>query len=173
MDDNLIKRLLSEERRSWEDPEKFLPELIMRDDVVADVGCGPGYYARVLVRLSKMVYCIDKNEKMLNYAAGINSPNILFLKDISELPNNSVSVVLFANSFHDMDRKNMYKETIRVLNSKGRVIIVDWKKESPMGPPSDIRMSKDEYIKTFSLDFRLDREFEVGPYHIGLVFVRK
>lgn len=166
--------LLSDERKKFEDPEKFLPQLFSGDEIVADLGCGPGYYCQYLVKLAKKVYCVDINKELLEIAKQV-APSAIFLNEKAShtsIPSSSIDVVIFANSFHDMKDKEKVKEEVkRILKKGGKVIIVDWKKEdTPFGPPVYIRMSKEDYIKVFSPEFKLVKEFEVGPYHYGLVF---
>jgi SAM-dependent methyltransferase len=71
------------------------------------------------------------------------------------------------------DKKKVYEEVKRILKPEGKVIIVDWKKDANFGPPKSVRMSKEDYVHFFSPDFELEKEFEVGPYHFGLVLKRK
>ncbi|AWR96286.1 methyltransferase domain-containing protein [Acidianus sulfidivorans JP7] len=165
--------LLSEERKKIENPEKYIPFLVSKNDVVAELGCGPGFYCQYLVKYAKQVYCVDKRKEMIEIAKKIAKNAIFLVEDASHtsIPSSSVDIVLFSNSFHDMDKKEKVKEEVkRILNKEGRVIIIDWKKENtPFGPPLSIRMSKEDYIKEFSPCFKLLKEFEVGPYHFGLV----
>jgi ubiquinone/menaquinone biosynthesis C-methylase UbiE len=167
--------LLSPSRKNFEDPDKFLPFLINENDTVADLGCGPGYYCQFLVKFTKnKIYCVDKNEEFITEAKRIvKSNNVIFLVEDSShtsIPSSSIDKVIFANSFHDMENKEKtYEEVVRILKPNGKIIIIDWKKENtPFGPPIRIRMSKEDYLKIFR-DFKLEKEFYVGPYHQGLV----
>ncbi|ARM74763.1 class I SAM-dependent methyltransferase [Acidianus manzaensis] len=169
--------LLSEERKKIENPEKYIPFLISKNDTVAELGCGPGFYCQYLVEYAKKVYCVDKRKEMIEIAKKIAKNAIFLNEDASNtsIPSSSVDVVLFANSFHDMKDKTKVKEEVkRILNKKGKIIIIDWKKEgTPFGPPESIRMSKEDYVKEFSPEFKLQKEFEVGPYHYGLILQRE
>jgi SAM-dependent methyltransferase len=71
------------------------------------------------------------------------------------------------------DKKKVYEEVKRILKPEGKVIIVDWKKDANFGPPKSVRMGKEDYVHFFSPDFELEKEFEVGPHHFGLVLKRK
>lgn len=170
--------LLSPLRKKFEDPEKFLPNLININDTIADLGCGPGYYCQFLVKLTRnKIYCVDKNEEFINEAKRIvNSDNVIFLIEDSShtsIPSSSIDKVIFANSFHDMKNKEkVYEEVLRILKPTGKVIIIDWKKENTsFGPPLSIRMSKEDYLNIFK-NFKIEKEFYVGPYHQGLVLGR-
>ncbi|QKQ99136.1 class I SAM-dependent methyltransferase [Metallosphaera tengchongensis] len=170
-------RLLDERRKNFENPENFIPKLLRGDEIVVDMGCGPGYYCPELEKYSSKLYCVDFNKEALDIAkTRIKKPNTELLYEESSrtsIPPSSVDVVVLANSFHDMDREAAYSEILRILKPSGKVIIVDWKKEeTPFGPPMSIRMSEKDYINLFK-DFELKQTFDPGPYHYGLVLIRK
>ncbi len=174
--DRMIEFLMSDERIKYENPDDFLPRFLKRGDVVADIGCGPGFYCIRLIKLASKVFCVDKNERMLDYARkNYKRENMEFLNSTKLIPDASVDLVLMANSFHDMENKEeIHEEIRRISKSYSELLIVDWKKDEKVtkGPPYWLRMSEDEYIRTFS-DFSLKEKFEVGPYHYGLFFVRR
>jgi protein-L-isoaspartate O-methyltransferase len=64
--DKFVIHLLNPERNKMEDPEKFLPSII--HGVVAELGCGPGYYCQFLVKYAEKVYCVDRNKELLEIA---------------------------------------------------------------------------------------------------------
>jgi|ECHvirMinimDraft_2_1075157.scaffolds.fasta_scaffold00724_6 SAM-dependent methyltransferase len=171
-EEEMIRILLSPERAKFEDPSKFIPKLLRGGEVVAELGCGPGYYCRELIKLASTLYCVDRSSKSLEFVRKLNGA-IVLNEDSSKtsIPPNSIDIVLLADSFHDMDREATYMEVLRILKGDGKVIVVDWRKDAPMGPPPSLRMSKEDYIKQFR-DFLLETEFDVGPYHYGLVFRR-
>jgi len=57
-------------RRWLENPHRFLGDLVQPGMVVADVGCGLGFYSRLLAQMageSGHVYAVDLQESMLNF----------------------------------------------------------------------------------------------------------
>ncbi|MCY0859694.1 MAG: class I SAM-dependent methyltransferase [Sulfolobaceae archaeon] len=164
---------LSDQRREFEDPEKFLPELLDHNQVIVDLGCGPGYYCQYLVKYASKLYCIDIDDEALKIVKEI-VPESITMKDLRGIPDGSVDVILLANSFHDMDNKeDVVNEIRRVLKEGGKVIIIDWKKDAtPFGPPVFLRMDKEDYLKYFR-GFDVVKEFDVGPYHFGLLLIKK
>jgi ubiquinone/menaquinone biosynthesis C-methylase UbiE len=158
-----------------ENPDDFLPRYVSKDDIVVDLGCGPGYYCKTLVKLAKKVYCIDVDCIALSMAKE-SAPSASFLCESAEeisLPSTSVDIVLLANSFHDMrNKEKVVEELKRILKAGGKVIIVDWKKEqTTMGPPLSKRMSEVDYLAFFK-DFSLVEKFSPSPYQFGLVLKR-
>lgn len=160
-------------RERMVNPEKYLDNLFdEKDNVIVDYGCGAGFYCKYLQKFASKLYCVDIDSDALEEVKK-NVQNAITLTDVSSIPDNSVDVVFFANSFHDMDKEETVKNVKRILKENGKVIIIDWKKEQTIfGPPLSIRMSEDDYLKAFS-GFKLDREFDSEPHHYGLVLRRQ
>ena len=171
-------RLLSPDRKKIEEPDKFLPKLLKAEDIVAEIGSGPGYYSREIIKYVSKLYCVDSNKEFLDIAKEmIKSKKVVFLNENSakmSIPSYSIDAVILANSFHDMeDKVAAVKEIKRVLKKNGRIIIVDWKKEkTEFGPPFELRMNESDYPHFFN-DFAVKEKFDVGPMHYGFVLVMK
>ncbi len=168
-----------DERRRVDRPEKFLPKLFHnRNLVIADIGCGRGYYAQHLIGYSSLLYCVDIDREALADVENRlkdSGKRARFLVSTSAVPTGSVDVILYANSFHDIENKNKAsKEAARVLKPDGMIIVVDWKKGvlTPFGPPQNIRMSEADYLERFP-GFKILKKFRPSPYHFGLVLGRK
>ena len=159
-----------------ENPKGYLQEIISKEDTVAELGCGAGFYCQYLKDLAAKVYCVEIDAEAIEEARqNIKADNVVFLNEDAahtSIPTGSLDAVLLANSFHDMDREAVYQEILRILKQNGKVIIIDWEKtETAFGPPIWIRMSKEDYLSIFK-DFKLENEFKPGPYHYGLIFKR-
>ncbi len=159
-------------REKMVNPDRYINNLFDRNDnVILDYGCGVGFYCRYLRRFASKLYCIDIDEEALEEVKK-NISGAITLTDVSTIPDHSVDVVFFANSFHDMNREEVVKSVERIIKESGRIIVIDWNKEkTEFGPPLSIRMSKEDYIKAFP-DFKLEKEFESEPNHYGLVLKR-
>ncbi|AAY80387.1 class I SAM-dependent methyltransferase [Sulfolobus acidocaldarius] len=158
------------------DEEDFLPKYISQNDIVAELGCGSGFYCKKLVKLAKKVYCVDIDCEALEDAKLSLNTKAVFLcesADKTSIPDAEIDVVLLANSFHDMDNKEeVVREIWRILKDDGRVLVVDWKKEkTEIGPPVNIRFSEEDYVRYFKT-FKLTDKFFPSRYHYGLVFVK-
>ena len=170
--------------RPWHDekhridrPEEFLPKLLPgKDLVIADIGCGRGYYAQYLIGYSSLLYCVDIDKEELTAAESRfkgYGKRVRFLVSTSAIPAGSVDVILYANSFHDIgDKDGASEEADRILKPRGRIIVVDWKKDTvPFGPPRSIRMDEADYLGFFS-GFKTMKRFEPDQRHFGLVLRR-
>jgi len=163
-------------REQLEKPDAYLQTVMDGAKEIAELGCGGGFYCKYLQKLADKLYCVDASGEAIEEAKKVVSGNneIFLVEDAAHtsIQSKSIDAVLFANSFHDMDKQNVYNEVKRILNDNGKVIIIDWdKKETQFGPPMSIRLSKEDYIKIFK-DFRLEKEFQPGQNHYGLVFKR-
>jgi len=85
----------------------------------------------------------------------------------------SADLVLMTNLlFECEDRKKVLEEGKRVLKNKGKILIVDWRPDAPLGPKEG-RISAEEVKETAAdTGFKLKKEFEAGSYHYGLIFER-
>ena len=86
------------------------------------------------------------------------------------MPNSSADLVLMTNLlFQAGKKKEIFEEAKRILKSSGKILVVDWKENSPQGPQEG-RISEKEVKKMAeNLGFKLEKEFEAGIYHYGLV----
>jgi len=163
-------------REKSEEPDKYLQTVMAGAEVIAELGCGAGFYCKYLQKLAKKLYCVDASSEAIEEAKKIaNGSNVIFLAEDAahtSIPSKSIDAILLANSFHDMPKNEVYNEIKRILGDHGKVVIIDWeKKETSFGPPLSIRLSKDDYIKIFK-DFKLEKEFQPSQNHYGLILKR-
>lgn len=150
-----IKSLLNPHRERTENPAVLIPSNMISNKVVADLGCGAGYYSRYLSMYAAKLYAIDDSEEMLAKAIEVaGGSNVEFIKsDIANtrLKSGSIDVVLLANVFHDVKSADVVNEIRRILKDSGTLIIIDWKKEqTDIGPPYELRMDADDYKRYFN-----------------------
>ena len=169
---------------SFLDPERILENLNLRKDMVAaEFGCGSGNFTITLAkRLEEgMVYALDVQQEVLSaLAARATQEKVFNIRIIrcdlesergSTLPDNSLDLVLIPNVlFQAEDRKAIVEEAKRVLKKGGEVLIIDWKKESSLGPKYS-RISASE-VKSLAekLGLEFQRELEAGQAHYALLF---
>ena len=167
-------------------PNKVLQELDLREDMIAvEFGCGSGAFTIALAKNlpDGRVYALDIQADVLSVLQGRaragRVPNIeTILCDLedehgSTLPNDFVDLVLIPNIlFQTEDKKSIIKEAKRILKKQGKLLIIDWKKEKGLGPKKG-RISANE-VKAIAqeLGMKLEKQFEPGTYHYGLIFNR-
>ncbi len=128
-----------------EQPERVLDAMGLRPgDVVADVGCGSGYYARRMagrVQPGGTVYCEDIQPEMLdimrNRAAddGINGiETVLGTPTDPQLPPEAIDWVIIADVYHEMsDPEPMLAGIREALAPGGRVALLEYRVEDGTG----------------------------------------
>lgn len=149
--------LLSEERRQTNPPERALDLLPLREDAaVADIGCGPGYYALPLAeRLPKgVVYAVDIEPLMLRdtreraAAAGIRNIEIVQAEPGAvPLPPASLDGAFMGFSYHEIaDRADYLRLLNPLFRPGGWLAVMEWeKKQNPGGgPPLWSRLTPEE-----------------------------
>ena len=133
------------ERVEQEQPERVLDAMGLRPgDVVADVGCGSGYYARRMaqrVQPGGTVYCEDIQPEMLAImrqraadegVTGIEA--VLGTPTDPKLPAGAVDWIIIADVYHEMsDPEPMLAGIRRALSPRGRVALIEYRAEDGTG----------------------------------------
>ena len=144
-----------EDRVVQEQPELVLQAMDLEPGaVVADVGCGSGYYARKiapLVQPGGTVYCEDIQPEMLEIMEGLAADeNIVGIETIlgtpvdPKLPEKSVDWVIITDVYHEMsDPEPMLAGIRRALSPGGQVALLEYRVEDGTGDQikADHRMS--------------------------------
>lgn len=138
------------ERDAWQKPETVIDALTLTPDmVVADIGAGTGYFTmRIAKRVPKgAVLGVDVEPDMVRYIGDraereglANVRPTLAVVDDARLPV-AVDRVLVVDTYHHIAGREAYFVRLREKLMPGaRVAIVDFTKESPVGPPADHRI---------------------------------
>lgn len=155
---------------------------------VADFGCGSGYYSLAAAKMigdHGKVFAIDVQKELLesvkSNARLNNLNNIEFIWADLEIPEgshlapDSVDLVIISNIlFQAEDQTAVAKEAFRVLKNKGRLAVMEWSESfGGLGPRPENVVKKDKCEKIFiEQGFILDKEFEPGEHHYGLIFAK-
>lgn len=148
-------KLDSPKRREVLPAKEILNTVGIKDSaVVADIGCGIGFFTFPLseaVGNNGIVYALDIEKEMLDdVEAGMLERNIKNVRPVVTqeyrlvLDNSSVDIAFLCTVMHEVKmREKFLKEANRILLPDGRIIIVEWiKKDSDFGPPADHRLDK-------------------------------
>jgi SAM-dependent methyltransferase len=168
-------------RDAWQKPHEVIEALALAPDArVADLGAGTGYFA---ARLGNMlpggrVYAVDIEPDMVRHldarAKREGLRNVTAVKgepDDPRLPE-KVDLILLVDVYHHIGARTEYFRRLREsLRPGGRIAIVDFRLDSPVGPPRAARIAPDSvraemkgagYAETTAHDFL--------PYQYFLVF---
>ena len=175
-----IAALESEERRTWQNPEKTLELLELKPSyVVADLGCGTGYFTVPLADKVKKVYGIDIQKEMLAVLEQkikkqkiLNIETVLSKENEIPLQTESIDLLLSVNTLHEFrDKEAIICEMRRVLRADGRAAIIDFKKEETgFGPPVAIRFSEEQAMRLFKKSGLTALRMHGLQYHYLIVF---
>ena len=150
------------------------------DAVIADIGSGTGYFA---VRFARMVpkgrvYGVDTEPDMVKHLAErakreslTNITSVAGAPDDPRLPEKA-DLILLVDVFHHIDERERYFRKLRdTLKPRGRIAIIDFRMDSPDGPPKSVRIAPDRVkAELKSAGYTLAREYTFLPNQYFLVF---
>jgi len=169
-------------------PDKIVDGLSIREGmVVADFGCGAGYFAIPIarrVRNTGKVYAVDVlSEAIESVLSKAKTYGLFNLETIranveivggSKIKDKSVDLVLMANVlFQCSDYDSVLQEAKRILNEDGRIVIIDWiPRKMTFGPKFERSLSESDIMNLSSRNgLKLVRKIDVGDYHYGMIFI--
>ena len=168
-------------RDDWQMPERIIETLgVQAGQTVADVGAGTGYFSVRLARATgaRTVYAVDIEPSMVDYTstraeeAGLdNVVTVLAGSDRTNLPE-PVDLVLIVDTYHHLpDRVDYFTRLREDLRPSGRLAIIDFRKDSPSGPPVEFRFTPEQITDELErAGFRLADEHGFLPRQMFLVY---
>ncbi len=169
------------QRDAWQKPHEVIQALALKPDaVVADIGSGTGYFsARFAHMVPKgRVYGVDTEPDMVKYLAerakreGLK--NVIAVAGTPgdpRLPEKADLIILVDVFHHIADRERYFRKLRESLKPGGRVAIIDFRMDSPEGPPKSVRIAPDR-VKTElkGAGYALVQEHTFLPNQYFLVF---
>lgn len=170
-------------RDAWQKPDEVLALLTLSPEMkVADIGAATGYFS---VRASKLVpqghvYGIDVESSMVDYLKARaereelkNLTAVLATVDDPKLPE-VVDVVLLVDTWHHVDDRVAYFAKLRgSVKPGGRLVVIDFTRESSMGPPASAKSTPDEVIAELkAAGWALQTRSALLPEQFLLIFSR-
>lgn len=170
-------------------PEEVIIQMEIRPDtVVADFGCGTGYFVFPIARRLSgggRVYALDimpaKLETVESQSKILGLTNVITqrvnLEKVggSKLDPESVDWVILADMlFQNKDKGGILNEAKRVLKNDGKILAIEWASENmSVGPDKKLRISKDSLLKIAQKNsLKLIKEIQAGDFHYGLVLTK-
>jgi ubiquinone/menaquinone biosynthesis C-methylase UbiE len=168
-------------RDAWQMPARVIETLKPSPDAsVADIGAGTGYFS---VRLAGAlprgtVYAVDIEPSMLEHvkkrASDAGLGNVITVQasgSSSNLPR-PVDLILIVDTYHHLPSRPAYfRDLAKSLAPGGRLAIIDYRKDSPEGPPPEFRFEAEQIVEEMTqAGYRLDARHDFLPRQHFLVF---
>jgi ubiquinone/menaquinone biosynthesis C-methylase UbiE len=175
------------DREGEQRPAEVIRAMGLKDgDVVADLGCGTGWFARRMARAVAprgRVYAVDIQPEMLDLlreyvtkegVEGIEP--VLGTATDPKLPEGALDWILMVDVYHEFQQPAPMLEAIRrSLKPKGRVALVEYRREGQSAAHirPDHRMSVEEVLSEWlPAGFRLVERLDFLPTQHLFIFER-
>lgn len=127
-------------------------------DVVADIGCGTGYFSRRIaprLGVTGKVLAVDIQPEMLhiltNSLAGTCLTNIVPVLGTEKRPNlppDSVDLALLVDVYHEFEYPyEMMSAITEALKPQGRVVVVEYRGEDPRVPIKEVHKMTEAQVR--------------------------
>ena len=169
------------ERDAWQKPEEVVEALhVDSASTVADVGAGTGYFAaRIAKRIPEgKVFAADVEPDMVRYlgerAQRDHVANLLPVQasaDAANLPE-PVDLILVVDTYHHIGNRTAYFSKLKAsLRPGGRLAIIDFKADSPAGPPVEHRIPPEKVTEELATaGYQFEESHDFLPRQYFLVF---
>ena len=169
-------------RDGWQKPHEVIQALALKPDaVVADIGAGTGYFAARLANMLPRgrVYAVDIEPAMVKYLAQRakreHLPNLRAVRSAAadaRLPA-KVDLILLVDVYHHIEGRERYFGKLRAsLKPGGRLAVIDFRLDSPEGPPKDARIAPATVIAELAqAGYSLVDEHAFLPRQYFLIFL--
>jgi SAM-dependent methyltransferase len=169
------------ERDAWQKPHEVIQQLSIKPDArVADVGAGTGYFAARLANMLPQgkVYAVDIEPDMVRYlgerARREKLQNLLPVAGAPDDPMlpEKVDLILLVDVYHHIEDRSAYFRRLRAsLRPGGRIAIIDFKLDSPEGPPRAARIGPEAVVAEMaSAGYVVAAEHAFLPRQYFLIF---
>jgi SAM-dependent methyltransferase len=168
-------------RDEWQKPDEVIRALKLAPEaLVADIGAGTGYFAVRLARAvpKGRVYGVDAEPDMVRYLnqraqkEGLANLTAVPAKPADPSLPAPVDLVILVDTYHHVpDRERYFRELKKALKPGGRLAIVDFTLDSPVGPPKRARIPADRVKQELArAGYALVEEHGFLPNQYFLVF---
>jgi SAM-dependent methyltransferase len=168
-------------RDKWQKPTEVISALKLAPDAaVADIGSGTGYFA---VRLAHAVpkgrvYGVDAEPDMVRYLGarakreGLANIIPVIASDGGPRLPAPVDLVIVVDTYHHIPARERYFRNLqKSLKPGGSLAIIDFKLDSPVGPPKRARIEPGQVKQELKrAGYDLSQEHAFLPYQYFLVF---
>jgi predicted methyltransferase len=168
-------------RDAWQKPHEVIQALALKPDaVVADIGSGTGYFSARIANMTPKgrVYGVDTEPDMVKYLSerakreGLKNVTAVQAKPGDPRLPEKADVVILVDVYHHVENREQYfRQLQKSLRPGGRVAIIDFRMDSPEGPPKSARIAPDRVKAEMKrAGYALAQEHAFLPNQYFLVF---
>ncbi|MFO0718806.1 MAG: methyltransferase domain-containing protein [Candidatus Paceibacterota bacterium] len=173
----------------FSDPKKNIEAFsLIPGMTIADLGAGSGAYCEpvaIAVGDKGKVYAVDVQKDLLaKIKNDANKNHILNIEVIwgdiekvggTKLRDGCVDGVIASNILFQLTNKEGFRaEVRRILKPGGRLFVIDWTDSfGGLGPQGASVFSASSCKNFFQTDFNIEKEFNAGAHHYGIIFKKK
>lgn len=169
------------DRDAWQKPHEVIQALALKPDAtVADIGAGTGYFTMRLAHMTARgrVYAVDTEPAMVKHLAarakqeGLSNVTAIQAKPANPALPGKSDLVLLVDVYHHVEDRERYFRRLQVsLKPGGRVAIIDFRMDSPAGPPQNARIEPGRVKEEMGhAGYVLAQEHDFLPNQYFLVF---
>jgi cyclopropane fatty-acyl-phospholipid synthase-like methyltransferase len=175
------KKFDDPKRDAWQKPHEVIQALNLKPDaIIADIGAGTGYFAMRFAHMTPKgrVYGIDTEPDMVKYlAARAKKENLHNLIAVAAEPGNprlpeKADLIVLVDVYHHVEKREQYfRQLQQLLKADGRVAVIDFRMDSPEGPPPKARIAPERVKKEMlGAGYALVQEHSFLPNQYFLIF---
>lgn len=173
------------------DAGKILTDFLQlkKGDLVGDLGAGGGLFLLQAARLvgdQGQVYAVDVVKNILSELeskariSGLNNIKTIWsnleIIGATKINSESLDSAILVNVLYQSQKHfEILSEATRLLKTGGKLLIIDWADNNLYFGLAKERLAQaDELVDIATqLNLELTQQFKAGPYHFGLIFVKK
>jgi SAM-dependent methyltransferase len=168
-------------RDAWQKPDEVIRALKLAPEaLVADIGAGTGYFAVRFARAvpKGQVYGVDAEPDMVRYLThraqreGLANLTAVAAKPADPGLPAAVDLVILVDTYHHVPNRERYFSALKKsLKPEGKLAIIDFTLDSPVGPPKRARIPADKVKQELArAGYTLAEEHSFLPNQYFLVF---
>lgn len=173
----------------FSDPKKNIEAFsLILGMTIADLGSGSGAYCEpvaIAVGDKGKVYAVDIQKELLaKIKNDANKKHILNIEVIwgdiekvggTKLRDGCLDAVIASNILFQLINKEGFRaEVRRILKSDGKLFVIDWNDSfGGLGPQPASVFAAASCKNFFKDDFSVEKEFNAGAHHYGIIFKKK
>ena len=169
------------ERDAWQKPHEVIQALALKPDaIVADIGAGTGYFTMRLAHMTPKgrVYGMDTEPAMVKHLAnrakqaGLANVTAALAKPGDPSLPEKADLILFVDVYHHVeDRERYFRRLQEALRPGGRLAVLDFRLDSPVGPPKKARIAPERVKEEMKrAGYALMQEHGFLPNQYFLIF---